>query len=309
MTIIFTDPVFARHEMPRGHPERAERMAAVTRALAHPDIAKLEQRPSVEAGYDALAKVHPSVFLDRISSVVPEEGMVSLDPDTHMGPNSWDAARRASGAAMAAVDAVCARAADNAFVASRPPGHHAERVRAMGFCLVNHIAVAARHAQAAHGIGRVAIVDFDVHHGNGTQDIFYDDETVLYISTHQSPLYPGTGSRHETGVGNIVNLPLGAGTDGAAYRPLFDEVVMGALNRFQPEFLLLSAGFDAHEDDPLGGMRLVEDDFVWITRRMMEVAALHSEGRLVSLLEGGYNLGALERSVSGHIRALSSMPV
>ncbi|MEM8551010.1 MAG: histone deacetylase family protein [Pseudomonadota bacterium] len=290
--------------MPPGHPERAERMAAVERALAAPKLAGLTVRGASEAGYEALARAHPSAFLDRVSSVVPANGMVSLDPDTHMGPNSWSAARRASGAVMAAVDAVCAREAQNAFVASRPPGHHAERTRAMGFCLVNHIAVAARHAQAQHGVGRVAIVDFDVHHGNGTQDIFFEDESVLYISTHQSPLYPGTGSRLETGVGNIVNLPLGAGTDGARYRPLFDEVVIRALNQFGPELLLLSAGFDAHVDDPLASMALTEDDFVWITRRMMEMAATHCDGRLVSLLEGGYHLGALERCVAAHVGAL-----
>ena len=307
MTLIYTDPLFARHEMPRGHPERTERMAAVTAALSDPRLADLPRRTAEPAPYDAIARCHPSAFLEKLSAAVPESGLMSLDPDTHMGPNSLDAARLASGAVLAAVDAVMAGEAPNAFVAARPPGHHAERTRAMGFCLINHIAIGARHAQAVHGVERVAIVDFDVHHGNGTQDIFYEDGSVLYVSTHQWPLYPGTGASSERGVGNIVNLPLGAGTDGARYRPLFAEVAVEAVDRFAPDLVLLSAGFDAHRDDPLGGLALDEDDFVWITEAMMALADTHCSGRLVSLLEGGYDLGALGRSAAAHVAALSGV--
>lgn len=304
MTLIFTDAIYTQHEMPRGHPECAERMAAVTSALAAAQFAKLERRTAGPATPEALARAHPEAYLAAVAKAVPQKGLVSLDPDTHMGPHSWQAALMASGAVVAAVDAVLAGEAANAFVASRPPGHHAERTQAMGFCLVNHIAVAARHAQAVHGIGRVAIVDFDVHHGNGTQDIFYEDPSVLYVSTHQSPLYPGTGAPGERGVGNILNLPLGAGTDGRVYRPLFRDAAVAAIDAFAPDLVLLSAGFDAHVDDPLGGLRLTEDDFVWITDVMMELADKHAGGRLVSLLEGGYDLPALGRSAAAHVATL-----
>ena len=304
MTLIFTDAIFAEHEMPPGHPECAERMAAVASALAAPQFAELERRTAPPATMEALARAHPEAYLEAIAKRVPRSGLVSLDPDTHMGPHSWQAALMASGAVVAAVDAVVTGEAPNAFVASRPPGHHAEKTTAMGFCLVNHIAVAARHAQAAHGIGRVAIVDFDVHHGNGTQDIFYEDPSVLYVSTHQSPLYPGTGAPGERGVGNILNLPLAAGTDGRTYRPLFKDAAVSAIDAFAPDLVLLSAGFDAHADDPLGGLRLTEDDFVWITDVMMDLADKHAGGRLVSLLEGGYDLAALGRSAAAHVDTL-----
>ncbi len=304
MTLIFTDEIYAQHEMPRGHPECAERMAAVVAALGAPQFESLVRRTAEPATPEALARAHPRSYLDAVAGAAPQAGLVSLDPDTHMGPHSWQAALKASGAIVAAVDAVAGGEAPNAFVASRPPGHHAEKTTAMGFCLVNHIAVAARHAQAAHGIGRVAIVDFDVHHGNGTQDIFYEDSSVLYVSTHQSPLYPGTGAPGERGVGNIVNLPLRAGTDGRVYRPLFRDAAVSAVDAFAPELVLLSAGFDAHVDDPLGGLALNEDDFVWITDVMMDLADKHAGGRLVSLLEGGYDLPALGRSTAAHVATL-----
>ncbi|MEM6761378.1 MAG: histone deacetylase family protein [Pseudomonadota bacterium] len=307
MTVIFSDPLFARHETPPGHPERAERMAAVDRALARVELSGLEQRTAEPAPYDAIARAHPSSYIEKICAAAPRSGSIALDPDTHMGPHSLDVARLASGQAMAAVDAVLSGEASNAFVASRPPGHHAERTRAMGFCLFNHIAVAARYAQTIHGIDRVAIVDFDVHHGNGTQDIFEADGSVLYASTHQWPLYPGTGAGSERGVGNIVNVPVGAGMTGAQYRPLFTETITRAVAKFRPELVLLSAGFDGHADDPLAGLRLVEDDFVWITRQMMDVAAEFSGGRLVSILEGGYDLGALERSTAAHVATLAGL--
>jgi len=304
VTLIFTDALFAEHEMPHGHPERSERMGAVTKALEAPEFASLTRLTADPAPREALARAHPEAYLDALASASPQTGLVALDPDTHMGPHSLAAAVRASGAVMAAVDAVVEKRAANAFVASRPPGHHAEKTRAMGFCLVNHIAVAARHAQAVHGIGRVAIVDFDVHHGNGTQDIFFSDPSVLYVSTHQWPLYPGTGAASERGVGNIVNIPLGAGTDGRAYRPIFQDAAAAAVDAFAPDLVLLSAGFDAHRADPLGGLRLTEDDFVWITDVMMDLADKHADGRLVSLLEGGYDLAALGKSAAAHVATL-----
>ncbi|MEM9222063.1 MAG: histone deacetylase family protein [Pseudomonadota bacterium] len=307
MTLIYTDPVFARHEMPHGHPERSERMAAVAQSLDDERLKSLPRRAPRAAPMEAVYRAHPKSYVDAILARRPEAGLVSLDPDTHMGPNSFDAALQASGAVMGAIDAVMAGEAKNAFVAARPPGHHAERTRAMGFCMINHIAIGARHAQAVHGLGRIAIVDFDVHHGNGTQDIFYEDDSVFYASTHQWPLYPGTGAAAERGVGNIVNVPLGAGTDGRGYRPVFSNTIVRALKAFGPELVLLSAGFDAHADDPLASMMLVEDDFVWITREMMKVADEHAGGRLVSLLEGGYDLGALGRSTAAHLATLAGL--
>ncbi len=306
MTLIYTDPLFARHQTPPRHPERSARMGAVLQALGDRRFDGLERRTAEPASYEAIARCHPSSYLERLTASIPESGMIALDPDTHIGPESWRAARLASGAAIAAVDAVVGLEAHNAFVVARPPGHHAERTTAMGFCLINHVAIAARHAQAVHGIERVAIVDFDVHHGNGTQDIFWDDPSVLYASTHQSPLYPGTGSAAETGAGNILNIPVAAGTDGAQYRPLF-EAVVEAVAAFRPELVILSAGFDAHADDPLGGMALVEDDYVWITHQMMDLAAQTAHGRVVSVLEGGYDLGALGRSAAAHVGALAGV--
>ena len=304
MTLLYTDPLFARHQMPAGHPERAERMDAVDKALAAGAFDALDRRTAEPAPFEAIARAHPERYLQRLQEAVPDRGLVSLDPDTHMGPDSFAAATLASGALMAAVDEVVAGRTKSAFVASRPPGHHAERTRAMGFCLVNHVAIAARHAQARHGVERVAIVDFDVHHGNGTQDIFYDDASVLYVSTHQSPLYPGTGAASETGVGNILNLPLPARTDGARYRTVFRDEVVPRIDQFAPDLILLSSGFDAHADDPLGGMLLEDEDFVWITEEMLASAERHTAGRLVSILEGGYDLGALGRCTAAHVDAL-----
>lgn len=307
MTLIFADTIFAEHVTPQGHPERQARMEAVGRALDRPEISALDTREAPPAAHEAIIRAHPEAFVEGVKARVPSDGFHSLDPDTHMSPKSWQAAERASGAVIAAIDAVVGGSAPNAFVAARPPGHHAERHRAMGFCLINHIAIGARHAKAHHGLGRVAIVDFDVHHGNGTQDIFYEDGSVLYVSTHQSPLYPGTGMPDERGVGNIVNIPFAAGIDGRRYRPVFRDVVVSAVRAFQPELILLSSGFDAHHDDPLGGMALTEDDFVWITEEMMGVADALCGGRLVSLLEGGYDLGALERSVAAHVMTLAKV--
>jgi acetoin utilization deacetylase AcuC-like enzyme len=230
--------------------------------------------------------------------------MVRIDADTVMSSGSWEAALRAVGAACYAVDEVMAGRAANAFCAIRPPGHHAETARAMGFCLVNTVAIAARHAQRAHGVERVAIIDVDVHHGNGTQDIFWSDASVLYASTHQMPLYPGTGAVNETGVGNIVNAPLRPGDGGEAFREAVETRILPALERFAPDLVLISAGFDAHWRDPLANLQLTEQDFAWVTRKLMEVAGRFAKDRVVSMLEGGYDLQGLSRSVEAHVLAL-----
>jgi acetoin utilization deacetylase AcuC-like enzyme len=232
------------------------------------------------------------------------EGHRHIDGDTVVSPGTWEAARRAVGAGLDAVDQVIAREASNAFCQVRPPGHHAESHRAMGFCLFNNIAIAAHYARKRHGLERVAVVDFDVHHGNGTQDIFWSDKTLFYGSTHQMPLFPGTGALRETGVGNIFNAPLRAGDAREHFEEAFRDRILGPLHNFAPDLLLISAGFDAHHRDPLGGLRLVEDDFRWATEALAEVARRHANGRIVSMLEGGYDLTGLARSVAAHVTAL-----
>ncbi|MBT5414292.1 MAG: histone deacetylase family protein, partial [Rhodospirillaceae bacterium] len=252
-----------------------------------------------------IARVHPMDHVERILAMVPPAGLAMVDPDTALSPGSRDAVLRAAGAVVAAVDAVVGGEAENAFCAVRPPGHHAEPVRAMGFCLFNNVAIGAAHARTVHGLNRVAVVDFDVHHGNGTQAFFFDDPDYLYCSTHQWPLYPGTGATDETGVaGNIVNAVLPPGADGEAFRDAFDGQVMPALDAFAPDFLLISAGFDAHRADPLAGLRLATEDYGWATERLREAADRHCGGRLVSALEGGYDLKALGESAAAHVRAL-----
>jgi acetoin utilization deacetylase AcuC-like enzyme len=248
---------------------------------------------------------HPAHYVERISKAAPAAGVVSLDPDTHMSPGSLRAGLLAVGTATRAIDAIMGREHANAFCAVRPPGHHAERDKAMGFCLFNTAAIAARHAQRNHGAERVAIIDFDVHHGNGTQDIFWDDPTVLYASSHQMPLYPGTGELSETGAyDTIVNAPLSAGDDGAVFRDAYRSVILPRLHAFSPDLVIISAGFDAHRRDPLGQLQLVEADFAWITHELMEVAARHGRGRVVSLLEGGYDLEGMSLSAAAHVHAL-----
>ena len=247
---------------------------------------------------------HPQEFIDRVRNTIPDEGLNRVDADTTVSPKSWEAALTAIGAANAAVDDVFEGRADNVFIAARPPGHHAEHNKAMGFCLFNHAAIAARHAQKAHGVERVAIVDWDVHHGNGTQDIFWDDPTVLYCSTHQMPLYPGTGAKSETGAGNIVNAPLAPMTGSAHFREAFNTRVLPALDAFRPELIIISAGFDAHHRDPLAEINLVEDDFDWATAVLMQRAGSYAANRLVSVLEGGYDLKGMSLSAGAHIRRL-----
>jgi acetoin utilization deacetylase AcuC-like enzyme len=304
-TLLLSHPACEDHIPDLGHPENPGRLRAVREALSAPEFAGLLRREAPRAELDQIARVHPDDFVRDLLANVPAEGVYGIDPDTYMSPGSGEAALRAAGAVVAAVDAVMAGEADNAFCAVRPPGHHSEPDRAMGFCLFNNIAVGALHARAAHGLTRIAVVDFDVHHGNGTQAAFWSDPDLFYASTHQSPLYPGTGSPRERGVdANIVNVPLPPGAGSAVFRQALRDFVVPALVSFQPEFLLLSAGFDAHGEDPLAGLEFTEDDYAWATEELLAVARSACGGRLVSVLEGGYNPGALGRSAAAHVRAL-----
>jgi acetoin utilization deacetylase AcuC-like enzyme len=305
MTILLTHPDCVLHNPGPGHPERPERLKAVLAALDHPDFAALDRREAPLATEAQIAQVHGAAFVAELLAAVPDSGMVRIDADTVMSPGSGDAALRAAGAAVAAVDAVLKGEAANAFCAVRPPGHHAEPDQAMGFCLFNSVAVGAAHAQAVHGLERIAIVDFDVHHGNGTQTMTASRPDWLYASTHQYPFYPGTGSVREHGAyGNIVNAPLASGSGSAEFRAAFDAVILPALDRFRPELLMISAGFDAHRRDPLASIDLDEDDFAWATEVLADIARRHSGGRIVSLLEGGYDLTALAASAAAHVRVL-----
>jgi len=303
-TRLYTHPIYLDHLTPPGHPERPDRLRAIARVLddeAFDALDRVEAPPGDEA---TILYAHPASFRDAVKAAIPAEGIARIDGDTSVSPKSWEAALTAIGAANAAVDDIFAGRADNVFVASRPPGHHAERTTAMGFCLFNNAAIAARHAQRSHGAERVAIVDWDVHHGNGTQDIFWDDPSVLYCSTHQMPLYPGTGGASETGAGNIVNAPLDAESDGRAFKDAFRTRILPALERFQPDLVIISAGFDAHHRDPLAQLNLTEADFDWATAELMDIANRHSANRLVSVLEGGYDLQGLAYSVAAHIGRL-----
>jgi acetoin utilization deacetylase AcuC-like enzyme len=269
-TLLITDSVFLDHLTPAGHPERPERLRAIGRALDDEAFAHLRREAAHQAPIEAAMLAHPEDYVRLIEGAAPAEGFRFLDGDTSMSPGSLAAALSAVGSAQRAVDAVMTGEVANAFAACRPPGHHAERATAMGFCLFNTIAIAARHAQAAHGVKRIAIIDWDVHHGNGTQDIFWDDRDVLFISSHEMPLYPGSGAAHEQGAhGMIHNIPLEAGTDGAMFRAIYQAKVFPRLEAHQPELILISAGFDAHRRDPLANLRLEAEDFAWATRRVM----------------------------------------
>lgn len=307
MTVLFyTHPSGVAHDPGPGHPEAPVRLRAILDAVGAAAIPGLERREAPEATPEQVQRVHPAAYVERILGAVPASGHARLDADTVMSPASGEAALRASGAACAAVDAVVAGEAEAAFVAMRPPGHHAEPMQAMGFCLFNTVAVAAMQARHVHKLSRLAIVDFDVHHGNGTQDAFFHDPDTLYVSTHQSPLYPGTGHSSERGIkGNILNRPMPPGTDGPAWRACIERDVLPALDSWRPELLLISAGFDAHAADPLASMMLEEADFAWVTTALAAVAARHAQGRIVSVLEGGYDPPALGRSVVAHLRALA----
>ncbi|MGD9915289.1 MAG: histone deacetylase family protein [Rhizobiaceae bacterium] len=305
VTRLYSHPIYLEHVTPPGHPERPDRLRAIADALDDDAFSGLARIEAPRADAEVATLAHPHAYVERIERIIPEEGMARIDADTSVSPKSFEAALTALGAATAAVDDVFAGRAHNVFVASRPPGHHAERDTAMGFCLFNNAAIAARHAQKKHGIDRVAIVDWDVHHGNGTQDIFWNDASVLYASTHQMPLYPGTGAKGETGPGNnIVNAPMAANDGGSVFREAFLSRVLPAIDRFRPDLIVISAGFDAHRLDPLAQINLVEGDFDWATGKLMDAADRHSSGRLVSLLEGGYDLEGLSTSVAAHVKRL-----
>ncbi len=301
---ILSHPAALGHETPPGHPERVARFEAVSAALAAPDFADALRIEAPVAERAALLRAHPERYLAAIEAAAPAAGSRALDPDTHMSPGTLEAARRAAGAAVKAVDMVLGGEARAAFSAMRPPGHHAERERAMGFCLYSNAAIAALHALEAHGLARVAVADFDVHHGNGTQDVLDREARAVFCSSHQSPLYPGTGMESETGVGNVFNATLTAGAGRAAFEHAWEERLLPAIDAHAPQLIIISAGFDAHRADPLAELRLEEADFAWITGRLCDLAAKHCGGRVVSLLEGGYDLGALAASVAAHVRVL-----
>jgi acetoin utilization deacetylase AcuC-like enzyme len=303
-TAIYTHRSCIEHDPGPGHPESPARLAAVLEALEDPRFSALVRIDAPAATREQLARVHKRELIDSVLDEPVEDGWRRLDPDTVMSPASAEAALRAAGAVCAAVDATIAGTYRRAFCAVRPPGHHATHDTAMGFCLFNSIAVGAAHALAAHGLSRVAIVDFDVHHGNGTQDIFWSDPRVMYASSHQWPLYPGTGARSETGAGNIVNAPLRPGAGSKDFRAACEEIVLPALETFAPELVMISAGFDAHRLDPLANLQFDADDYAWITTRLVELAGRHAQGRVVSSLEGGYSLTALRESVAAHVAAL-----
>jgi acetoin utilization deacetylase AcuC-like enzyme len=304
-TLLITHPACLEHLTPLGHPERPDRLRAVERALEAEKFQSLARVAAPAAPLEVIALCHPMDYIVEIRDATPREGTVRLDADTSMSPGSFEAALRAAGGGMHAVDEVVAKKARNAFVATRPPGHHAETARPMGFCFFDNAAIAARHAQKRHGIARAAIVDFDVHHGNGSQEIFWADKTVMYCSTHQMPLFPGTGAVRESGEHNtVVNAPLRPGDGAEAFRAAFEDRILPRLRDFCPELIVISAGFDAHMRDPLANINLEEDDFAWVTQKLMDVADQYADGRIVSLLEGGYDLQALGNSAAAHVHAL-----
>jgi len=304
-TLFLSHPAALDHHVPMGHPGRPDRIRAVERALEDECFSGLVREQALRAEPETIALTHSEPYIQAIIEAAPREGFVRIDDDTSMSSGTLEAALRAVGAAAQAVDEVMAGKVRNAFSAMRPPGHHAERAQAMGFCFFNNVAIAARHAQKAHGAERVAIVDWDVHHGNGTQDIFWSDPSVLYGSTHEMPLYPGTGATSERGEHDtIVNAPLRAGDGGERFREAFETVILPRVEAFRPDLILISAGFDAHWRDPVANLQLTEADFAWATRKLMDIAERRCGGRVVSLLEGGYDLEGLARSVKVHVRTL-----
>ena len=303
-TRLYEHPIFLEHITPPGHPERPDRLRSLNIALEHPNFERLERKEAPQANEDAVLLAHPEEHLLAVMRQIPQEdGEINrIEADTYASPKSLQAALTGIGAAMAAVDDVFTGAADNVFVAARPPGHHAETAKAMGFCLFNNVAIAARHAQKKHGAERIAIIDWEVHHGNGTQDLFWNDTSVLFCSTHQMPLYPWSGDKNETGVkNNIVNAPLSPNTGSEYFREAFKSRVLPAIADFSPDLILISAGFDAHHRDPLAQINLVGEDFDWATGRLLEMADKYASNRVVSLLEGGYDLEGLAESAAMHI--------
>jgi acetoin utilization deacetylase AcuC-like enzyme len=304
-TLLLSHPASLDHLTPPGHPERPDRIRAVSQVLGQDRFKALVRDKAPEGSLDSVLLCHNEHYVDELRHIAPKEGLVYLDGDTSMSPGTWEAVMRGVGGAIAATDAVIAGQADNAFVATRPPGHHAETNKPMGFCFFDQAAIAARHAQRTHGIGRVAVVDFDVHHGNGTQDIFWADPTVMYCSTHQMPLFPGTGASGERGEHDtIVNAPLASGDGGAKFRAAFENLILPQIRTFAPELMIISAGFDAHRRDPLASLELDATDFGWVTRKLMDAAHASAGGRIVSVLEGGYDLQGLQESVAEHVAAL-----
>jgi len=305
MTLLLTHPAFLDHKTPPGHPERADRLRAVNQVLARESYARLERGEAPIGDLDLVTLCHNEHYVEELRHVAPASGIVYIDGDTSMSPGTWEAVMRGVGGAVAATDAVMSGTHNNAFVAVRPPGHHAEINKSMGFCFFDNAAIAARHAQRKYGIGRAAIVDFDVHHGNGTQDIFWADPTVMYCSTHQMPLFPGTGAAGERGEHDtIVNAPLASEDGGAKFRAAFENVILPQLRKFSPELIIVSAGFDGHYRDPLASLNLQAEDFGWVTHQLLDVAETTAGGRLVSVLEGGYDLQGLQESVAAHVTAL-----
>jgi acetoin utilization deacetylase AcuC-like enzyme len=303
---LFSHQACESHEPGPGHPERPARIRAVMERLAAPEFDGLIRLPAPEATVEQLSRMHPRDFVEAFLKALPAtgQGRFAVDGDTVASAGTREAALRAAGAVCAAVDAVATGEVKTAFCAVRPPGHHAEPRQPMGFCFFNNVAVGAAHARAAHGFQRVAVIDFDVHHGNGTQAMFERDPGFFFASTHQYPLYPGTGARNERGCGNIVNVPLRAGADSEGFRHAFREVILPALSDFGPDLIMISAGFDAHAEDPLGGMELREADYAYATRELLRVAKSACEGRVVSTLEGGYDLHALAESTAAHVSVL-----
>jgi len=294
-TLFITHPACLNHLTPPGHPERPDRLRALERVFESEKFQDLVRAEAPTAEFDTIALCHPMDYVIALRDASPSSGLVQIDADTSMSPGSFEAALRAAGGGVYAVDEVMSGRVSNAFVATRPPGHHTETARPMGFCLFNNAAIAARYAQKRYGIDRAAVVDFDVHHGNGSQDIFWSDKTVMYCSTHQMPLYPGTGARNERGEHDtVVNAPLSPGDGGAKFREAFESVILPRLRDFRPELIVISAGFDAHQRDPLANLNLLEADFAWATQKIMEVAQASANGHVVSMLEGGYAMRAVE---------------
>mgnify|MGYP001229005772 CR=1 FL=1 len=306
MTTVFSHTACLGHNMGEGHPERPARMDAVEQALQTEGLAgRLLRRDAERATLDCIGLMHPQKYIEQIVASVPSSGVTRLDADTCLSPGSLEAALRAVGAACSAVDEVIVGESKNAFCAVRPPGHHAETNKAMGFCIFNTVAIAAAYARQKYGVERVAVIDFDVHHGNGTQEMFWSDQNFLFASTHQMPLYPGTGSKNERGeFDNIVNCPLIEGDGSSEFRAAISDVILPGLVTFQPDLLLVSAGFDAHMNDPLAGLNLQDDDYAWVTKQLLEIADKFTNGRLISTLEGGYDLSALSSSVASHVEEL-----
>jgi acetoin utilization deacetylase AcuC-like enzyme len=304
-TLLLTHQASLDHLTPPGHPERPDRIRAIDQILSESRFEKLVRQESPEGTLELVRLCHDEHYVEELRRIAPDTGLIYLDGDTSMSPGTWEAVMRGVGGAVAATDAVMSGGADNAFVAMRPPGHHAETNKPMGFCFFDHAAIAARYAQRKYGIARAAVVDFDVHHGNGTQDIFWADPTLMYCSTHQMPLFPGTGASGERGEHDtIVNAPLAPNDGAAKFRAAFENLILPQLQKFAPEVIIISAGFDAHRRDPLANINLDAEDFGWVTRKLMDVAYASAGGRIVSVLEGGYDLQGLKESVAAHVTAL-----